>query len=209
MFTPKWISLKEAVDYIHRVEGGLRWVALEHLLQALRDQDVSARYASSLGPVTPTYWIDAARNPVHLRQCDYTEIGVRFEHVQRIWPMALALDPNQIIPTQRGRSATTVPTGEGDKEITPAMCHQANIDPSASVMVPPNGRPPIPERILREWMEDIKANGGPIPAADTLYRDAGGKFPQYHVSRDEHVRPMHAKVFGQQRPGRRRKDAVK
>ena len=97
MFTPRWITLKEALDYIHQVEGGLRWVALEHLVQSLRDQDVKARCASSLEPVPPIYWVDAARNPVHLRQSDYTEIEVCFEDIHRIWPMALALDPNQVI----------------------------------------------------------------------------------------------------------------
>jgi hypothetical protein len=73
---------------------------------------------------------------------------------------------------------------------------------------PASGRPPISAPTLRKYLQDKKAEGGPIPAADTLFPEVVLRFPEHHVTRGD-VRTVHRDVWGPQRPGRRRKNSAK
>jgi hypothetical protein len=62
---------------------------------------------------------------------------------------------------------------------------------------------PIPAQRLRKYLEDIRANGGPIPAADKLFPEVVVAFPQHRITRQD-VRTVHREVWGELSPGRRK-----
>ncbi len=62
----------------------------------------------------------------------------------------------------------------------------------------------IPKRVLSEFSEEVKAQGGPVPAADRMLIDVRNNFPSYHVTRDD-VRTIHKEVFGKFGPGKRQR----
>lgn len=65
---------------------------------------------------------------------------------------------------------------------------------------------PVPAQRLRKYLEDIKAKGGRIPAADKLFPEVVVAFPQYRVTRQD-VRTVHREVWGELPRGQRRKSA--
>ena len=65
---------------------------------------------------------------------------------------------------------------------------------------------PIPNKILLQYMENLKANNGPVPAQDKLVPDIRNAFPKFNVTRAD-VRQVHKKVFGELPAGKRRRSA--
>ena len=64
--------------------------------------------------------------------------------------------------------------------------------------------PRITNPTLVKYLKDIKAKGGPIPAADKLFPEVRKAFPNHHVTRQD-LRTVHKQVWGEQPPGPRKK----
>jgi len=151
------------------------------LLHALQRGDLVAHDGDTTLP--REYW--GSRTTRDFRRLLRLAVWFWRDDVLRLWPEAGGPAPPPTPP-----STPALPPAAEPKEAAEATRAR--------------GKPPIPNLTLLKHLQDIKANGGPVPAADQLLDKVVAAYPTYHVTRQD-VRTVHKRVWGTLPPGPRNK----